>query len=611
MSLSDINNTVNNEAGKAQESQGMSLATFLASLSSSGIFYVAIIAIFFCLKNRLRDIYQPRVLPYQRCSNSKRNTSILGLSRYFDVPQTDWKGETLDDYLLVRFPLVIGTLFLILSCILLPVLIPLNYINGKGEAGGVTGLDQISWVNIEQHERYWAHLCCALIVVGITCHMIRCELNQFIDVRQSFLLSDSQVIKPVHSTILVTNIPKHLLDPEKLRQHYQELFGAVIDTQIILNSIIISSEERQRRKLILKLEKLWTEQVRLETRPQAAKRLPSHQGYSFGFFPGTSRSLPTHDHGTYIRKFLEQLRDLDQIVLSAFSGPRRQSLQTHAAFILFENPVVAHTVCQLSMGARPGQMMAHLICKGVSDVFTQNLNQTELCFQLRRSLVLGAVMILTVLWIIPISFTGCMSQLSYLSDLLPITSLLNSLPAPVQGMIQGILPPVLLSAIMKLFPVILRPLLSLSGFKTAQALEIDFQDHYFAFLFLQVFLTVSISSGLTTVIPQILKNTSSVTSILAQNLPKACNYFFSFLLLQASANSALTLLQAPRLVKTILQPNGHSETARQLFEKATDLPTTSSSTVFAYQSNMACIVLIYCVIAPIILPLGGIAFIVL
>ncbi|PWW78689.1 hypothetical protein C7212DRAFT_309001 [Tuber magnatum] len=50
---------------------------------------------------------------------------------------------------------------------------------------------------------------------------------------------------------------------------------------------------------------------------------------------------------------------------------------------------------------------------------------------------------------------------------------------------------------------------------------------HFASLFIQIFLVVNSSSGITAVLQQLADNTASAPSILARNLPKASNLFFS------------------------------------------------------------------------------------
>lgn len=64
-----------------------------------------------------------------------------------------------------------------------------------------------------------------------------------------------------------------------------------------------------------------------------------------------------------------------------------------------------------------------------------------------------------------------------------------------------------------------------------------------------MFLVVSITSGALSTLASVASNIESVPELLAQNLPDASNYFFSYLLLQGASVSSGTLLQISALVR--------------------------------------------------------------
>lgn len=133
------------------------------------------------------------------------------------------------------------------------------------------------------------------------------------------------------------------------------------------------------------------------------------------------------------------------------------------------------------------------------------------------------------------------------------------------------------------------------------AIERAVQGMYFAFLFIQVFLVVSISSGITVVIHDLINSPFSAPSILAQNLPKASNFFFSYMLLQAFTVSGGAILQIATLfVQFILSPILDT-TAREKFARATTLVEIKYGTFFPVYTNLACIGIVYSVISPLIL----------
>ena len=78
----------------------------------------------------------------------------------------------LDAYFFLRYLQTQLIIFVPLACLLLPILLPLNYIGGRGTAKADPlndsnadpdvpgGLDRLAWGNISptQANRYWAHL---------------------------------------------------------------------------------------------------------------------------------------------------------------------------------------------------------------------------------------------------------------------------------------------------------------------------------------------------------------------------------------------------------------------------------------------------------------------
>jgi hypothetical protein len=60
--------------------------------------------------------------------------------------------------------------------IIWPILLPVNAVNQKGAAGGVSGMDILSISNISSNspERYWAHV---FVAIAFTCIPFRKTLS--------------------------------------------------------------------------------------------------------------------------------------------------------------------------------------------------------------------------------------------------------------------------------------------------------------------------------------------------------------------------------------------------------------------------------------------------
>jgi hypothetical protein len=93
------------------------------------------------------------------------------------------------------------------------------------------------------------------------------------------------------------------------------------------------------------------------------------------------------------------------------------------------------------------------------------------------------------------------------------------------------------------------------------------QIYYFTFLFVYVFLNVSLSAGITTIVGELTTVVDSVPEVLARNLPKASNYFFSYILIHTFTTIAYTLLQLGGLVQVLVLSLFLDKTARQKWAK--------------------------------------------
>jgi hypothetical protein len=196
---------------------------------------------------------------------------------------------------------------------------------------------------------------------------------------------------------------------------------------------------------------------------------------------------------------------------------------------------------------------------------------------------------LILLWSFPVSFTAVVSQIIYLAPALRWLSWIDKIPEWLLGVIQGAFPQILLAIFLVLFPVVLRRLICQDVNYTVIDVELSLQKYYFVFLFVQIFLVASISAGLTTIAKELGKDIKSVPTLLANNLPKASDYFFSYLLSNGFIVSAATLLQVGSFVKIFILSPLYDETARQKWERRSNLPQMQWGTYFPVFTNLACI----------------------
>lgn len=282
----------------------------------------------------------------------------------------------------------------------------------------------------------------------------------------------------------------------------------------------------------------------------------------------------------------------------------------NSAFVQFNHQVAAHMACQALSHHIPKQMAPRIVEIDPSDVIWDNMSVPWWQSYLRTAIVTTIVIGMIILWAIPVAFTSALSQLNTAAQTYSWLSWVMDLPAWFRSVLQGVLPPALLGLLLWLLPVTLRALVRLQGTQSGMLVEMRVQRWYFFFLFVQLFLVVTIASSLVQFLTYFTSadGLTNVPDLLGRSIPKASNYFISYMLLQALSVSAGALLQVGALVGWFILAPILDSTARAKFKRQTDLSDIKWGTFFPVYTNLACIGLIYSVISPLILVFNIVTF---
>jgi hypothetical protein len=332
-----------------------------------------------------------------------------------------------------------------------------------------------------------------------------------------------------------------------------------------------------------------------------AKDRPTHRLARFDWTPGWLPSLPLVSKKVdTIYWCRAELARLNAEIEEDQEHPERYPTM-NSAFIQFNNQVAAHMACQSVTHHVPKRMAPRVVEISPEDVIWDNMAIKWWDEWFRKFIVFAIVLGMVILWAFPVAWTASLSQIesltkySWLAWIKTNDTVYNAVKA-----IAGVLPAIVLAILLALVPFILDKLAEFQGAKTgAQKAEVV-QAYYFTFLFATVFLVVSIASSAWTTIQYIGNNVADTPTVLAQNLPKAANYFFSYMILQALSTSSGTLLQIGTLIVWYVLSRMLDNTARSKWQRNTQLNTVTWGSFFPVYTNFACIALIYSVVAPLI-----------
>ena len=261
----------------------------------------------------------------------------------------------------------------------------------------------------------------------------------------------------------------------------------------------------------------------------------------------------------------------------------------NSAFIQFNHQIAAHMACQSVSHHTPNQMDPRAIEISPNDVIWDNMHIKWWERYARTFGILVLIVALVFGWAIPVGFTAFLNNIDQLAQQYQWLKFLANIPESVKSILQGILPPVLLAILLAVLPLLLRFLARIQGLTSHMAVELMVQHYYFFFLFVQIFLVVTMASAITHILPKLAEGVQNIPGILADNLPKASNYFFSYLLLQALSVSASTLVQIVQLAFWFILGPILDSTARAKWSRQVQLPELQWGTFFPTYTNLAVI----------------------
>lgn len=238
-----------------------------------------------------------------------------------------------------------------------------------------------------------------------------------------------------------------------------------------------------------------------------------------------------------------------------------------SAFVQFTSQKAAQLACQSVAHTAPSHMRKRLVEISPGDINWPSLNLSWRSRYIRFVGFLAFFVLLLLAFGLIAFFTGILSRVSTLSGSTSWLNWIGGLPPWLLSFVQGTLPPVIQVIVLSgPLPILLRLLTNRTrGATTGQEGERSLQLWYFIFLMVELFIIPTVSSGLTSIVDELIRSPTSVPNILATNLPTAANYYFSFLILQALSLSATSILQTIRLFKFYVI--GQVNTPDAVFEK--------------------------------------------
>jgi hypothetical protein len=331
-----------------------------------------------------------------------------------------------------------------------PVLFPVNATGG----GGQSGLDILSFSNVNNATRYYAHAIMAWVFFGWIMFVIGRETIYLAKVRQAYMLTTWNASRISQRTVLFTNVPEKHLSLESLRT----LFPKVAQIWLVPNVDDLDDDVEELEKTIPKLEKSeikWMQQVNKKQKKRSGEKNA-----------GLEKKLrPTHKLKLLIGKkvdsidyYSNQIKELlPKIQAAQRSHLARQEKLMSAVFIEFETMAAAQSAASHNQHRKPtSDPVARQMGVLPQEIIWKNLDISAKSRFLRKLLATIFISLLILFWSIPVALVGIISNVPYLTENVPFLSWINNIPSVILGVVTGLLPTILLAVLMALVPVICR-----------------------------------------------------------------------------------------------------------------------------------------------------------
>ena len=220
-----LSSGLNSTGGAGLKTNGQSFPAFISAVAAGLAVFGIEFAIFLLINGHFTRIYQPRtfLVPERERTKPPPTGLLQWVLPVFRTSNAEFIQKCgLDAYFFLRYLRTLLKIFVPLAFLILPILIPLNAVHGRGSnfvSGpysydkttytNVTGLDVLAWGNVRptKNNRYWAHLVLAVVVIVYTCFVLFDELRKYVRLRQAYLTSPQHRIRASATTVLVTAIP--------------------------------------------------------------------------------------------------------------------------------------------------------------------------------------------------------------------------------------------------------------------------------------------------------------------------------------------------------------------------------------------------------------------
>ncbi|KAG0541642.1 hypothetical protein BDA96_02G034500 [Sorghum bicolor] len=591
----------------------MDLASFITSVLTSFVIFVALVLVFTWLSRRPGNapVYYPNLLlrgvdPWEGRGRGTR--SPVGWIRdaiSASEPDVVAAGGV-DAAVYLVFLSSVLSILVYSGIVLLPVLLPVaatggalvgippNPNNSSESTQDFSAIERLGVGNVpEGSMRLWAFLLSVYWVSFVTYFVLWKSYKHVSNLRAT--ARSTPDVKPEEFAVLVRDIPRSSPD-ETIKDFVDSYFRALHPNTFYRSMVVtdhtkadkIYQEIEGHKQKIARAEAIYANS-KTESNPEGTK--PTHRT---GFLGLIGKKVDTIEYCS------EQIKEL----LPKLEAEQKTTLhekQQRAAIVVFNSRSAAASASQ-TLHAQVYDKWTVMEAPEPCQILWPNLPRNLYERQIRQSVVYAIVFLVVVFYMVPIAAISAVTTLENLEKKLPFLKVVVEKPA-IKTVLEAYLPQIVLIVFLALLPTLLMFLSKQEGIPSQSHAVRAASGKYFYFIVFNVFLGYTLGSTLFKSLTTIIDHPAGIVTMLANSLPGSATFFLTFVALKFFVGYGLELSRLVPLIIFHLKRKYLCKTEEDV--KAAWAPgDLGYNTRVPNDMLIATVVLCYSVIAPLIIPFG-------
>ncbi|TVU41184.1 hypothetical protein EJB05_14683 [Eragrostis curvula] len=593
----------------------MDISSFITSLLTSFIIFVALVLVFTWLSRRPGNapVYYPSVLlrgldPWEGRRRGTRSP-VGWIREALSASESDVVAAGgVDAAVYLVFLSTVLSILVFSGIVLLPVLLPVagtdhalersaGFDKGK-TANNFSDIERLALGNVQdKSKRLWAFLLSVYWVSFVTYFVLWKSYKHVSNLRAA--ARSTPDIKPEEFAVLVRDIPKPPPD-ETIKDSVDSYFRALHPNTFYRSLVVtdhtkadkIYQEIEDNKRKLARAEVVYANS-KTESRPEGTK--PTHKT---GFLGLIGKKVDTIEYcSEQIKELLPKLEAEQKITL--------REKQQRAAIVFFNSRSAAASASQ-TLHAQVFDKWTVMEAPEPREIIWPNLSRNIYERQIRQTVIYSIVFLTVFFYMVPITAVSAVTTLENLREKLPFLKVVVDQKI-VKTVLQAYLPQLALIVFLALLPSLLLFLSKTEGIPSQSHVVRAASGKYFYFIVFNVFIGYTIGTTLFKSLTTLINNPPQIVQMLGNNLPGGATFFLTFVALKFFVGYGLELSRLVPLIIFHLKKKYLCKTEDEV--RAAWAPgDLGYNTRVPNDMLIATVVMCYSVIAPLIIPFGVVYF---